>query len=87
MGKRRRDRWVPGEPFSVPREARGEAVKELEPPRPVRSRVQLPDRLIRVEATALAMTPDAVLVEWGDRSARQSAWVWRRAVRHRSVTP
>lgn len=62
-------------------------MRDLELAMPVRSWVQLPDRLIRVEAEALAMTSDAVLVEWGERATRQCAWVWRRAVRHRSVTP
>jgi hypothetical protein len=69
----------------VPKKARGSDVRPLEPPLPVRSWVQFPSRLHRVEGRALAMTPDAVLVEWGERTTHQSAWLWRRAVRHRTV--
>lgn len=38
----------------------------------------------RVEATAIAATGDAVLIEWGSGQAATAAWVWRAAVKHRT---
>lgn len=86
MGVRRRDRWLPPDAFSLSEEARGVVRAELHPPRPVYAWLQTSERLIRVDAMALAATDDAVLVEWGSGQAKTSAWVWRAAVRHRRDT-
>lgn len=83
MGVRRRDRWLPPDAFSLSEEARGPVVQEFDPPMPVHCWLQHPNRLVRVEAVALAASTDAVLVEWGSGQARTSAWIWRAAVRHR----
>jgi len=85
MARRRRDRWLPPEAVSVPREARGERPTDLTPPLPVRAWLQTTERQIRVDAIATAVTDDAVLVEWGFGQARTAAWVWRAAVKHRST--
>lgn len=86
MGVRRRDRWLPPDAFSLSEEARGVVRAEFDPPRPVYAWLQTSDRLIRVDAMALAATDDAVLVEWGSGQAKTSAWVWRAAVKHRTTT-
>lgn len=80
---RRRDRWLPAEAFSLSEEARGPMTEDYETPRPVYAWLQHADRLVRVDAFALAATQDAVLVEWGNGQAKTSAWIWRAAVRHR----
>ena len=87
MSHRRNDRWEPPEPFTLPAEARGGPEQAIVPPGPVWAWVQLGNRLTRLEAQALRATPDAVLVEWGERMTRQSAWVWRSAVRNRRPRP
>ncbi|MDR6172666.1 hypothetical protein [Curtobacterium sp. SORGH_AS_0776] len=83
MGVRRRDRWLPPEAFSLSEEARGVVRHEFDPPRPVYAWLQTSDRLIRVDAMALAASDDAVLVEWGSGQAKTSAWIWRTAVKQR----
>jgi hypothetical protein len=83
MGVRRRDRWLPPDAFSLSEEARGPVVREFDPPMPVHAWLQTTDRLVRVEAVALAASEDAVLVEWGAGQAKTSAWIWRAAVKHR----
>lgn len=83
MARRRRDRWRPPAAISIPREARGHRVTDVTPPLPVRVWLQTTERQIRVEAIATAATADAVLVEWGFGQAKEAAWVWRSAVRHR----
>ncbi|WP_123654327.1 MULTISPECIES: hypothetical protein [unclassified Curtobacterium] len=85
MGRRRSNRWVPPQPFSLEEEARGEDVRELEQPMPVYAWFQLPDRLIRRDdAVARSMTRDAVWVEAGRGETKLTAWVLRSAVRHRA---
>lgn len=85
MARRRRDRWLPPTATSLPPEARGAPAVDVEPPQPVRAWVQTTTEQIRVEGRALCATPDAVLVEWGFGQAATAAWVWRSAVRHRTV--
>lgn len=81
MSHRRNDRWEPPEPDTLPAEARGGPERTMTPPADVRAWVQLGNRLVRIEGRAVRATDDAVLVEWGERSTRQSAWVWRSAVK------
>ena len=85
MGVRRRDRWLPPDAFSLSEEARGPVVRKFDPPMPVWAWLQHPERLVRVEAVALAASSDAVLVEWGAGQAKTSAWIWRAAVKHRAT--
>lgn len=87
MGVRRRDRWLPPDAFSLSPEARGPVSDEYEPPRPVYAWLQTTGELVRVEAVALASSRDAVLVEWGHGQAKQTAWVWRAAVKNRKPLP
>ena len=49
-------------------------------PDPVLAWLQFPDRILEVEARAIAFTDRAVLVEWGFGQAADCAWVWRDAV-------
>ncbi len=88
MGQRRRGRWVPEEALSIPQEARGGPVGDIAPSAPVWARIRTyrgVDR--RVEARAIAVTADAVLIEWGTGQAATAAWVWRAALKHRSLLP
>ncbi|MDF2989636.1 MAG: hypothetical protein K0S37_150 [Microbacterium sp.] len=76
MGRRRSNRWVPPQPFSLEEAARGTDVRELEEPMPVYVWFQLPDRLIRRDdAIARSMTRDAVWVEAGRGETKLAAWV------------
>lgn len=86
MARRRRDRWLPPAALSVPADARGGPALEVRPPATVRAWLQTGEQQMRVNATALWATPDAVLVEWGFGQAKEAAWVWRSAVRHRRET-
>jgi len=64
MARRRRDRWLPDEAVSLPREARGDRVGEVVPPAPVRAWIRTYDgQDHRVDAAAIASS-DAVLIEW-----------------------
>lgn len=84
MGVRRSNRWRAAPALSLPREARGDVVRDHAPPLPVWAWVRFEEGERRVQARALASTPDAVLVEWGFGQAAESAWVWRSAVKHRA---
>lgn len=85
MARRRRDRWSPPEAVSLPEEARGGPAIELQPRLPVHAWLRTKDgRQMRVQALALWVAPDAVLVEWGHGQAAESAWIWRSAVKHRT---
>ncbi len=84
MAKRRRDRWALGDAYSLPELARGGPEVDLHEPDPVLAWVQFPDRVLEVEARALAYTERAVLVEWGFGQGADTAWVWRDAVRPRT---
>lgn len=42
--------------------------------------LHFPDRMLEVEARAIAYTERAVLVEWGFSQAAEGASVWRDAV-------
>ena len=76
VGRRRSNRWVPPQPFSLEEAARGEDVRELGQPMPVYVWFQLPDRLIRRDdAIARSMTRDAVWVEAGRGETKLAAWV------------
>lgn len=85
MGSRRTDRWVPDEAYSLSKEARGLSKMHYEPPLPVYAWIQTANRLVRIEAVAHEASEDAVLVEWGEAGAKRDAWVWRAAVKHRSI--
>lgn len=88
MARRRRDRWVPDEAVSLPREARGGPVVDVVPPAPVRAWIRTRDgQDRRVDAAAIAASSDAVLIEWGSGQAGTAAWVWRTAVKHRTEIP
>jgi hypothetical protein len=88
MARRRRDRWLPDEAVSLPREARGELVADVVPPAPVRAWIRTYDgQDHRVDAAAIAASSDAVLIEWGSGQAATAAWVWRAAVKHRKEIP
>lgn len=80
VAKRRRDRWTLGDAYSLPELARGGPEVDLHAPDPVLAWVQFPDRILEVEARALAYTERAVLVEWGFGQGADTAWVWRDAV-------
>ncbi|MGN8049533.1 hypothetical protein ACTJKO_07550 [Curtobacterium sp. 22159] len=82
MGRRRRDRWTLGPAYSLPEAARGGVEVDLHAPDPVLAWVQFPDRILEVEARAIAYTERAVLVEWGFGQASDCAWLWRDAVRY-----
>ncbi|MBF4616312.1 hypothetical protein [Curtobacterium sp. VKM Ac-1376] len=72
--------------MSLPADARGGPVGDVVPPAPVHAWIRTyrgVDR--RVEAKAIAVTGDAVLVEWGSGQAATAAWVWLAAVKHRVV--
>jgi len=85
MGRRRSDRWVPAQPFSLEEAARGVEVLDLAEPLPVHAWFQLPDRLIRRnDAQAYRLTRDAVWVEAGRGETKLAAWVWRSSVKHRA---
>lgn len=84
MAKRRRDRWTLGDAYSLPELARGGPEVDLPVPDRVLAWIQFPDRILEVEARALAYTERAVLVEWGFGQGADCAWVWRDAVRHRN---
>jgi len=87
MGRRRSNRWSPPRAVSLPEDARGGPVLEVQPRQPVRAWLHtVDDKELRVDAHALWATPDAVLVEWGFGQAAESAWVWRAAVKHRSTS-
>lgn len=76
MGRRRSDRWVPGSPFSLEKDARGLEVRELPKPLPVHGWFQLPDRLIRrSDAQAYRLTREAVWAEAGRGETKLAAWV------------
>ncbi|ROS34533.1 hypothetical protein EDF53_3094 [Curtobacterium sp. PhB78] len=81
MARRRRDRWALGAAYSLPEIARGGPDYDVTPPDPVLAWVQFPDRILEVEARAIAYTERAVLVEWGFSQAAQCAWIWRDAIR------
>lgn len=83
MGRRRRDRWALGPAYTLPEIARGGPDYDVSPPDPVFAWLQFPDRILEVEARAIAHTERAVLVEWGFAQAADCAWVWRDAVRNR----
>lgn len=80
VAKRRWDRWVTGSAVSLPEAAYGGPVYDLAAPDPVLAWVTFPDRVLEVEARALAYTNRAVLVEWGFGQGADTAWVWRDAV-------
>jgi hypothetical protein len=88
MSQRRRGRWLPDEAVSLPVDARGGPVIDVVPPAPVRAWIRTfegEDR--RVEARAIAVSSDAVLIEWGRGQAATAAWAWRAAVKHRAEIP
>jgi len=86
MGRRRSNRWSPPRAVSLPEDARGGPALEVNPRRPVRAWLHtVDDKELRVDAVALCVTPDAVLVEWGHGQAAESAWVWRAAVKNRGT--
>jgi hypothetical protein len=77
---------VTATPFSLSPEACGEPVVGAGL-RPVYAWVQAPEGLFRVDAEAVSMTPDAVLVRWKRPDGLPlEAWVWRAAVKHRGVS-
>lgn len=84
MARRRRDRWALGPTFSLPEFARGGPDYDVTPPDPVLAWVQLPHRILEVEAHVIAYTERAVLVEWGFSQAAECAWAWRDAVNSRA---
>lgn len=54
--------------------------------RPVRAWVPANDGTQhRVSAVAVSSTPDAVCVRWSEDGHLFQAWVWRAAVKHRTV--
>ena len=81
MARRRRDRWSLGPALSLPEAAYGGPVFDLPTPDSVFAWLQFLDRALEVEAHVIAWTDRAVLVEWGFGQAKESAWVWRDAVR------
>ena len=83
MARRRRDRWALGPADTLPEIARGGPDYDVSPPDPVLAWLQFPDRILEVEARAIAHTERAVLVERGFAQAAECAWVWRDAVRKR----
>jgi hypothetical protein len=82
MARRRRDRWALGPAFPFPEAARGGPDYDvlLPDPDPVPAWVQFPDRILEIEARAIAYTERAKLVECGFSQAAECAWVWRDAV-------
>lgn len=80
MAKRRRDRWALGNAYSLPEVVRGGPDVDLHAPDPVLAWAQFPDRVLEVEARALAYTERAALVQWEVRQGVDCAWVWRDAV-------
>lgn len=93
MGQRRDNRWTPPEhpeqpravPFSLSEEARGGNVRHAVTPLPVWAWVQFPTFHVRVKGFARSWTVDAVLVEWAQFGQHSEAWVWRSAVKHRTL--
>ncbi|OII35174.1 hypothetical protein BIU98_04430 [Curtobacterium sp. MMLR14_010] len=72
-----------GTPFSLSPEAYGGPVVGAEL-LPVRTYVQTPDGLFRVDGVAVSQTPDAVLVRWDrDDGLTLDAWVWSAGVKHK----
>ena len=63
MARRQRARWALGPAFSLPELARGGPDYDVAPPDPVLAWLQFPDRILEVEARAIAYTERAVLVE------------------------
>jgi hypothetical protein len=47
--------------------------------------IQVPTFHIRVKGFAKSWTRDAVLVEWAQFGQQADAWVWRSAVKHRTL--
>ncbi|MBF4629586.1 hypothetical protein [Curtobacterium flaccumfaciens] len=87
MGGRRRDRYTAPEEarYTLSPEAIGAPV-EGAGLRPVRAWVPANDGTqSRVDAVAVSSTPDAVCVRWLHDGRAFQAWVWRAAVRHRTV--
>ncbi|MDR6170432.1 hypothetical protein [Curtobacterium sp. SORGH_AS_0776] len=88
MARRRSNRWVPPQPFSLEEAARGTETRELVQPMPVYAWFQLPDRLIRRDdAVARSMTLDAVWAEAGRGETKPTAWVWRSSVARDIIAP
>jgi hypothetical protein len=93
MGHRRENRWSPPEhpeqprpvAFSLSPEARGGNECHAVNPMPVWAWVRFPTYDVRVKAFARSWTIDAVLVEWAQFGQHSEAWVWRSAVKHRSL--
>ncbi|MFZ7088187.1 hypothetical protein [Curtobacterium sp. RRHDQ10] len=93
MGQRRADRWTPPEhpdsprpdAFSLSADARGDDVCHAVTPLPVWAWIQFPSFHVRVKGFARSWTIDAVLVEWAQFGHPTSAWVWRSAVKHRTL--
>ncbi|WIB12131.1 hypothetical protein [Curtobacterium sp. MCPF17_052] len=52
---------------------------------PVWAWVQFPTFHVRVKAFARSWTRDAVLVEWAQFGQQADAWIWRSAVKHRTL--
>jgi hypothetical protein len=70
MARRRRDRFDLGPAYSLPEVARGGPEVDLPAPDPVLAWVQFADFILEVEASVLAHTECAVLVEWGSGKER-----------------
>ncbi|MBM7476089.1 hypothetical protein [Curtobacterium herbarum] len=95
MGRRRENRWQPPEhpeverpsAFSLSEDARGGDVCHAVTPLPVWAWVQFPTFHVRVKAFARSWTRDAVLVEWAQFGQQAEAWIWRSAVKHRTLRP
>ncbi|PZE23990.1 MULTISPECIES: hypothetical protein [unclassified Curtobacterium] len=93
MGRRREDRWSPPEhpesprpdAFSLSEDARGGDPCHAVTPIPVWAWIQFPSFHVRVKAFARSWTVDAVLVEWAQFGHPAEAWVWRSAVKHRTL--
>ncbi len=95
MGRRRENRWQPPEhpeverprAYSLSEDARGDNVCHAVTPVPVWAWVQFPTFHVRVKAFARSWTTDAVLVEWAQFGQQADAWIWRSAVKHRTLRP
>jgi hypothetical protein len=93
VGRRRENRWQPPEhpeverprAYSLSEDARGGDVCHAVTPKPVWAWIQFPTFHVRVKAFAKSWTRDAVLVEWAQFGQQAEAWVWRSAVKHRTL--